>query len=250
MHVDLGGGSTKHKSRRRSRIDIRSLSDPSDWILPFGNLMTILMIFFLVLYAFSATGGIQYEKALASLEKNVTGKKFLKSTAKIDETEVASKLSNELSKFAKVEINAQRIKILLPSPVLFESGKVDLKPEAIETLTDIAQSIKSTDNKIIVEGHTDNVPVSGGKFTSNWELSAARAFSVIKYFIDTEKFSPSRFTAFGYGEIRPIAPNDTEENKSLNRRIEINIMRSGTQQKTEEKTEPAKEQSSTTDEHR
>jgi chemotaxis protein MotB len=81
------------------------------------------------------------------------------------------------------------------------------------------------DNPVVVEGHTDNVPISSKKYRSNFELSAARAFSVINYFINTEKMSPEKFSTFGYGEYRPVSSNDTEEGRAKNRRIEINIIR-------------------------
>jgi chemotaxis protein MotB len=173
-------------------------------------------------------------------------KTALRARGKMDETQVAEKLTNELSKFAKVEINAQRIRIFLPSPVLFETGKVDLKPEAIDTLKEIAKSIKTIKNVIIVEGHTDNIPLRGGRYGTNWELSAARAFSVIRYFIEQENIPPARFSVYGYGEFRPAPENQknhpeiekeedmkkvidilngTEEERARNRRIEINIIR-------------------------
>ena len=83
------------------------------------------------------------------------------------------------------------------------------------------------ENPIIVEGHTDNVPISSAKYRSNFELSAARAFSVINYFINSEKIAPVRFSTFGYGEYKPVASNETESDRAKNRRIEINIIRKG-----------------------
>ncbi len=76
----------------------------------------------------------------------------------------------------------------------------------------------------MVEGHTDNVPIRNAKYESNWDLSFDRAYSVIKYFIEKVEISPIRIHAIGYGEYRPMMPNDSDENRAANRRIEINIM--------------------------
>lgn len=213
-------------TRQRVRIDKRGTFDQSSWMIPYGNLMTILMIFFLILYAFAYIGGVKYEKTLAQLEVNIVSKtQQKKSEAKVEETEVADKLQQELAGYAKVEINAQRIRILLPSPVLFGTAKADLKPKAIRALKEIAKSIKELPNKIIVEGHTDNIPITRGEYKSNWELSSARAFSVIRCFVEKENIAPEKFTSYGCAEYKPIAPNDTEENRAKNRRIEISIIR-------------------------
>lgn len=199
--------------------------DSQTWMLTYGNLMTILMIFFLILYIFSLFGGSNFEQALAFLQKEVATDKT-KAQQIFKETEIAQEVDKKLKGIADVEINAQRIKITLPSPVLFDPGKADLKLEAIKTLKGIATAIAPLKNKVIIEGHTDNVPLgSGSKYSSNWELSAARAFSVIKFFVEEEKIQPERFTAYGFAEFHPVAPNDSEQNRTKNRRIEISILR-------------------------
>jgi len=199
----------------------RELIDPTAWMVPYGNLMTILLIFFLVLYSYAYLSNPKYEKALQRIKKELSRELVNKP----EDTEIAEKLQKELEKFGTVMINARRIKIDLPAPILFASARAELKPEAMEVLQKIGNVLKDSPNKIIVEGHTDNVPIAGGKYSSNWELSAARAFSVIDYFVKNIGISPERLTAYGYGEFRPVAPNDTEENRSRNRRIEITILR-------------------------
>jgi len=105
--------------------------------------------------------------------------------------------------------------------VLFDTGKADLKPESKELLDKLTELINSFDNNIIVEGHTDNVPIRNSQFSSNWELSVHRATTVVHYFIEEKNISPERLSAAGYGEYRPIAPNDTAEHRALNRRVNI-----------------------------
>ena len=199
----------------------RELIDPTAWMVPYGNLMTILLIFFLVLYSYAYMSNPKYEKALQRIKKELSRELVNKP----EDTEIAEKLQKELERFGTVLISARKIKIDLPAPILFASSRAELKPEAIEVLQKIGNVLKDSPNKIIVEGHTDNVPIAGGKYSSNWELSAARAFSVINYFVKDIGIKPERLTAYGYGEFRPVVPNDSEENRAKNRRIEITILR-------------------------
>lgn len=203
------------------------------WVIPYANLMTILMIFFMVLYAFAILHkGAQYEKAMASIQKAMGGSEAqLKKIEDMEkEANAGAKMEDfikekNLSDYAKVETNAQRIKISLSNPILFDSGAAELKNAAVPALKEIAQLIKTMENTVVVEGHTDNIPFRGKRYRSNFELSAARAFSVIDYFINQAKIVPGRFSTFGYGEFRPVAPNETEIDRAKNRRIEINILR-------------------------
>jgi len=230
---ELGIGESKPRVTKEERPE-GMIASEMDWIIHYANLITILMFFFMILYAFSSlSNSASYEKAMAGIQKQMGGDsaQLKKIQKQENEAEMASTMEGfikdkNLDKFAKVETNAQRVKISLANPILFDLGSSDLKAEALPALKEIGNLIKNMPNPVIVDGHTDNVPVSGRKFRSNFELSAARAFSVIKYFIDTENIPPERFSAFGYGEFRPVFPNDTEENRGKNRRIEINIMRS------------------------
>jgi chemotaxis protein MotB len=116
---------------------------------------------------------------------------------------------------------------MMKNPVLFNSGSYELKDESQVILHELAVILRGLNNAIIVEGHTDDVPILGSNM-SNWELSDHRAEAVIRYFVNEERLSPERFAAAGYGEFQPLASNDTEENKSKNRRIEIVIVRGTT----------------------
>jgi chemotaxis protein MotB len=202
------------------------------WMVSFADLMTILMIFFLSLFGYAYSGAsTHYEKAVTALQKDVASKgERAALDAKEKEAVAAEQIetfikSKDLTKFAKVETTAQKVKISFANPVLFDSGSAELKNNAVSALDGIAALIAPLDNEVIVEGHTDNVPISSAKYRSNFELSAARAFSVINYFIGQKRISPIRFSAFGYGEFRPLAANDNEDNRAKNRRIEINIIR-------------------------
>lgn len=194
------------------------------WLTIYSDLTTNLTLFFLILYAFTRMSATQQQSLYMALSKMV-GSKAPQTVQQPTVEQQTDQLSKKLGEYGHVEINEQRIKITLPSPVLFDLGKAELKPQAKKILQTIATSIKNVPNPVIIEGHTDNIPITGGQFSSNWELSAARAYSVIRYYIDELGFEPNRLSALGYGEYHPVAPNDTEENRAKNRRIEIIIVR-------------------------
>lgn len=109
----------------------------------------------------------------------------------------------------------------LPAGILFASGRADLSKDGEAALTEVlAILLEFKDRRFMIAGHTDNVKIKSRKFGSNWELSAARAISVVEFMIENG-FAPENLAAAGYGEFDPVAPNDTPENKQLNRRIEI-----------------------------
>ena len=119
--------------------------------------------------------------------------------------------------------NGKRLTVRLSESLLFAAGNSMLTPEAQSLIDKIADIIRKANKPVRVEGHTDNVPIHTAQFQSNWELSTARASSVIRYMVDQLGFSPEILSASGYGEYRPIAPNDTSENRAKNRRVEFVI---------------------------
>jgi chemotaxis protein MotB len=121
----------------------------------------------------------------------------------------------------KVVIRDGRMLIALSNDVLFDSGKTAIKPAGQAALAQVAQVLTSiTDRKLLVSGHTDDVPIHSGRFPSNWELSTARAVEVTRFLID-KGVKPQALAAAGYGEFDPVAPNDNPEHRAQNRRIEI-----------------------------
>jgi chemotaxis protein MotB len=124
----------------------------------------------------------------------------------------------------QVQIRKGRMLVKLPDNVLFPSGSATLKKEGKAALEEVATALKDIkDRDFVVAGHTDNVKIKTAKFPSNWELSTQRAVEVVK-FLATNGMDEKRLSAAGYGDTDPIAPNDTSENKQLNRRLEIIVM--------------------------
>jgi chemotaxis protein MotB len=140
-----------------------------------------------------------------------------------------------LEKRLKKEIDDQEVKlemaerglvITFVAEVLFDSGKAKIRPEAHSALDKVAKVIrdKVSDREIGVEGHTDNEPIKHSGWKSNWELSTARATSVLHYLVDEGRLNPKKLSAIGYGEYRPVVSNDAAEGRQKNRRVEIVIM--------------------------
>lgn len=211
--------------------------DTESWVTPYGNLMTFLMIFFFLLYAYTYfSNDINYERLMNRIQAQLANldlklKKELEKREK--ETEFAQKLREYMEKkgfsdAAQINITAQKIRIVFSErAVLFASGRADLDENAKNVLNDIADLIATlpSTNLIIIEGHTDNVPIRTKEYTNNMELSIARAISVMRYFTEVKNLPPERFAIAGYGEYKPVVNNDTEENRAKNRRIEIIISR-------------------------
>lgn len=125
----------------------------------------------------------------------------------------------------KIEEIEGKLKVTFVDKILFDTGSVEINQRGKEVLLTIAGSLKENENQnIVVEGHTDNVPIGmvlRDRFPTNWELSAARATAVVRFLQDNGGLNPERLTASGYSYYRPVASNDTEEGRSQNRRIEI-----------------------------
>jgi len=142
------------------------------------------------------------------------------------ETDLRNKLQKELSdKDVTISRLKDQLSVQVLDKILFKTGRADIQPAGKAVLDKLAAVLKDTDDMIRVEGHTDNVPIGAAlkeKYYSNWELSGARAASVVRYFQNGDaKIDPLRLEPVGFGEYRPIAPNDTSENKQRNRRVEI-----------------------------
>jgi chemotaxis protein MotB len=116
------------------------------------------------------------------------------------------------------------VKIHIPSGVLFESGSAKMKKESEEILTALVPIISSMNNFVRIDGHTDDLPARNTPYPSNWELSTARACSVVRFYTEEMRLDPERFSAQGFADQRPRFPNDTQENREANRRVEIVIL--------------------------
>jgi len=220
---------------RPRRDDLENnLNKGALWAVTYGDLMSYLMIFFLVLFSFSISKADKsksrkYEESLGNIQKAFGGKVDQKrlDRAKAMEKEEATAetlMESVRSNLVQVESSEKKIKLVLTEGILFDSGKADLKEPAKKVLAPIAAELSKIPNDIIIEGHTDNVPIKSGRYSSNWELSMARAYSVLQFFSD-QGISQKHLAGLGYGDTRPAGDNATFEGRAKNRRIEISLMK-------------------------
>lgn len=200
------------------------------WMVPYADLMSNMVILFLALFAYSyGNRSPEYEQALRKMESELATEQRSDETARrLREAEAAVEVRRILDGLALeefgVRVTSRFVHLTLPSPVLFREGSDRLSPEAERVLRPLAGWLASLPNPVLVSGHTDNLPIVGGRHGTNWELSAARAFSVIDFFVRAG-LPPARFRARGYGEFRPVAGNGSEEERRRNRRIELSVVR-------------------------
>lgn len=140
--------------------------------------------------------------------------------------EIEKKLANEIKK-GDITLKRfhDRLVINIDDRICFDSGSSELKKDVMPALQKISAILNSySENRIIVEGHTDNIPINTSRFRDNWQLSTERALSVLNYLLRDKKLNPTRFSATGYSEYNPILPNDTTVNRALNRRVDIVVV--------------------------
>ncbi len=123
-----------------------------------------------------------------------------------------------------VKREGNKVIVLFPSEIAFPSGSGRLTHEFSKTLGKLLPVLSKTKGDIIVSGHTDNVPMSGGEYQSNWELSSARATAVVHRILKDKQFDSKRITIQGHGDSKPLAPNNTPQNRAKNRRVEISVL--------------------------
>ncbi len=125
-----------------------------------------------------------------------------------------------------IESSGRTIVIRIRERGSFPSGSATLNPEFIPVMLDLRSALKNIEGKISIEGHTDNVPIAGARFASNWDLSASRALSVTHELVKRGELDEDRFMVVGLAATQPFKPNDSAQNRALNRRVEI-IIRQG-----------------------
>jgi len=204
------------------------------WLTVFCDMTTNLMLFFLLLYGFTRLSKTSQQQMYIALSSSGNTEKVLQQKAegvlkKFAEDETSSNLQKmmsqgDLQKHSNIETSESQIRLVLNTPVLFDSGRAELKTETRNLLGGIARTLSMTSCPIVVEGHTDNVPIKSHEFRSNWELSARRAVNVINYFVK-RGLPAERFIAAGYGEYFPRFSNDVPIERKKNRRIEIVLLK-------------------------
>jgi chemotaxis protein MotB len=214
------------------------------YMATWGDMCTLLLCFFVLLLAMSSMDPAKFNIAANSLHNALGGVLESYPSVLITQDVMIPRLGGDdqnkkmavdavnkirkiiekekLEDAIKVKVTETGIAIKVADPIGFDVGDAEMKPELIPSLNAISSIInKVSGTQIRVEGHTDDLPMKSYKFPSNWELSSARALNVVKYLAKSGGIEPSRLSAIGYGEYRPLYPNNSIENRKMNRRIEI-----------------------------
>jgi chemotaxis protein MotB len=246
------------------------------WVIPYADLLTLLMGLFIVLWSISSTDLNKLKEVQSALIKGFGGKP--PAEAPVDAppgpnqepspgTTVPDRLDDpaavaqafaaldaqQAAEAAKAASNSQLDQVeqalsayvngaglggavsfhredrglvvtVVTDQVLFDPGSADLRPEGRGLLDVLAPGLQPVANPIAIEGHTDSRPISTARFPSNWELSTGRAATVLRYLVDAHGFSPSRISAAGFGDQRPVGDNATDAGRAANRRVELVVL--------------------------
>ncbi len=215
------------------------------WLLTYADLITLLLVLFIVLYSMAAVdvkkfeglsqslsivfGGIGRGGVLEGGRSVIPGNMHFKEKLNMQNTqERVKRLIASMGLQGKVTTTYEErgLVISIKDSVLFMSGSADVMPDAQTVIARVGQIIAKMPNSIRVEGHTDNDYIHNEKYFSNWELSTSRATSVLQYMISRCGIEPSKLSAAGYGEYKPHVQNTSPENKAQNRRVDIVLLNS------------------------
>lgn len=222
------------------------------WLITYADLITLLLIFFVVLYTLSKIDANKYQAIASSLAKTMGGSQSIMESGgpsmvpgageskELDtlmeniEQQNMEKIKRQIQEYVDqnglagkvtVSIEERGVVVSFQDVVLFPLGVAELNPSSREIVDKVGAILKQTPNYIRVEGHTDNLPIRTSKFPSNWELSLSRSASVVHRLIHFSQISPDRLSATGYGEYRPRMANDSDANRQQNRRVDIVVLR-------------------------
>lgn len=226
------------------------------WMTTYGDLVTQILAFFVLLYSFSSLNEQKFRQTIVSLQgafgvmpgatdgtagtnKNDTISKEDKAPVQADPIKNSvkdaqlAKLANQVERLLRDEGLEREVQIRLEdkaltlhfsAQALFDSGQAVIKPGAENALDVVASFLRSIPNEVRIEGHTDSDPISTPQYPSNWQLSADRAASVLRYLQDFGRIRADRMSISGYADFRPVAPNDTPINKAKNRRVDVVVL--------------------------
>lgn len=241
--------------RKRRRPADSGKQSHERWLLTYADMITLLMVFFIVLYALSTINAKKFEAVAislsramgggqsvlsqpgASLAQGISGSSLVKDIEirEMEEINDLERIRRELQGFidqnglnGKVTVNMEERGVVLSfqDVALFPLGSAEISPGARELIGKLGKILMSSQHYIRVEGHTDDLPINTREFPSNWELSVARSTRVVQELIRGIGFPPQRLSATGYGEFRPRVENDTVEHRQQNRRVDIVILKS------------------------
>jgi chemotaxis protein MotB len=228
---------TKNPRFLESESDFPEENEKDRYLITYSDLITLLLGLFIILYAISNIDSKKYEQVLSAFGSTFGSQRQvlnINTSSSNNSIVPAPKLIDRISEliqehsfgdYVKLEENERGITIHIMDQILFNSGSAKLEPKSYEVLSKLAELIRGLPNDLRIEGHTDNVPIKSSEFPSNWHLSVARALSTSYYLMDKEKLPQEKLSVVGYSEYKPIASNESPEERSKNRRVDIIIIK-------------------------
>lgn len=237
---------------RRGKGEAEKAPNHERWLITYADLITLLMIFFILMYTISNVNSKKFAQLSASLSDALVGNnsgffigeapgpvqvegKVQTPGSKAEEKkameDAAKKIEGMLKEkglaAGKVGVwpEERGLVVSLKETLLFARGSAEINPAARDVIKKIGEVLVTLKNPVRVEGHTCDLPIHTAQFPSNWELSTARATNVVKLLISEVKFQPNRLSATGYAETRPLQPNTSETNRQKNRRVDIVVLK-------------------------
>jgi len=244
----------KRLRKRSSGHDV----EVGGWLTTYSDLVTNLLCLFVLLFSFATVDDEKFEQLAKSLQSSFLemsdGAMYLENNgqalvsliadynavgaqssvvrnSEVSEEDMALEDFKEsvrqtiselqLDEYVSIIDETEEVTLRFNSLILFDSGSAEIKDSGKEVLKQLGDFLAKLDSEILIQGHTDNLPINTPMFPSNWELSTKRATNVVKFLIDNCGVDPAKITPTGNAEFRPVAPNDTEENRQKNRRIDI-----------------------------
>lgn len=236
-------------------------SNAERYLLTYSDMITLLMMFFIIMYAASNVDAVKYKEITDSFKiafsggqtivgsgnsmdiKNKPNRSSTESNGQVqnDKTNEANQAEenrlkqvkqiidnyiqqNNMNTSASTQIEERGLVISIQDTLFFDSGKADVKPEFQKRIVEIGKILNTIDNYIRIEGHTDNVPISNYKYMDNLDLSTARANAVLRVLQNQSNINPKRLASMGYGDQRPVADNNTDAGRARNRRVDIVVI--------------------------
>lgn len=220
------------KPRRKAQIIEEEVEEGEAWLLSYSDMMTLIACFFILMMAFANYDPAGFQEKTKEIAKHFSKGQTKLSTLKLTELKEEIAKHPELKDMTKITVNDSSVIISLSGSILFPNNEVDLKPSMTVHLDSMIDIIKTYNSefKIVVEGHSDNLPInSNNPYKNHWALAAARASSVAERF-QYFGFTNDNIRVVSFGEARPIAPNQDkngkpiQENNLLNRRVVIKVL--------------------------
>lgn len=235
------------RNRRKKKRTENHISET--WLLPYADLLTLLLALFIVLFSMSAVDASKFQRLAKSFNGVFTGGSgVFEFPNPIDEgdlldyaeelnavdrqklTDVQEKIEtymeeHELTDKFSTSLTDEGLLVTIHDSVLFESGSAAVREKDKVIAKEISQLlVMDPPREIIISGHTDNVPIYNSEFESNWELSVMRAVNFMKLILENKQLDPAKFSAKGFGEFKPVADNNTDAGRAENRRVEILVL--------------------------